>query len=80
MIFDRAGSVVSSHQLEHKQYYPKSGYVEHDPLEIWERVSECAREAIRVARLRVGGCDIRALGITNQRETTVVWNRFTGKP
>ena len=80
MVFDRAGSVVSSHQLEHKQYYPKSGYVEHDPLEIWERVSECAREAIRVAKLREGGCDIRALGITNQRETTVVWNRFTGKP
>jgi glycerol kinase len=78
MVFDALGGVVASHQLEHTQLYPQPGWVEHDAEEIWARVAECAREALNAANLSPG--DLAALGITNQRETTVVWNRHTGKP
>jgi glycerol kinase len=78
MIFNHAGQPVSVHQLEHKQIYPKPGWVEHDPLEIWERTQTVVRGAL--SRALLSAKDIAAVGITNQRETTMVWNRHTGKP
>ena len=78
MIFDHGGNVIAVHQKEHQQIYPKPGWVEHDPLEIWERTKEVMNGA-----LEKGGItsqDITAVGITNQRETTVVWDKNTGKP
>ncbi len=78
MIFDRAGNVVAVHQKEHRQIYPKPGWVEHDPLEIWERTQEVMQGALAKAKCNVS--DIAAIGITNQRETTVVWERETGQP
>lgn len=78
MIFDHSGHVVSLAQKEHRQIYPQPGWVEHDPLEIWQRTQEVGTEAIAKAGAQIG--DIAALGITNQRETTVVWDRRTGKP
>ncbi|GGM67730.1 glycerol kinase GlpK [Dactylosporangium sucinum] len=73
MVFDHAGRVLAQHQLEHRQILPRAGWVEHDPVEIWERTNDVAREAF-------AGLRLRALGITNQRETTVVWDRRTGRP
>lgn len=78
MIFDRESNVVGMDQREHQQIYPQPGWVEHDPLEIWQRTQEVVREAL--ARAGLTGSDIAAVGITNQRETTVVWNRRTGQP
>ncbi|HNT24075.1 MAG TPA: glycerol kinase GlpK [Anaerolineales bacterium] len=78
MIFDHSGHVVSLAQKEHRQIYPQPGWVEHDPLEIWERVQEVSRQAVSKAGAHPG--DIAAIGITNQRETTLVWDRRTGKP
>jgi glycerol kinase len=78
MIFDHSGHVVASSQKEHEQIYPKPGWVEHDPKEIWARSSEVLDEALEKAGATVS--DIAALGITNQRETTVVWDRTTGEP
>ena len=78
IVFDDAGSVIASAQREFRQYYPRPGWVEHDPLEIWETQSGVAAQALKNAKL--GGADIAALGITNQRETTVVWERATGRP
>ena len=78
MIFDHAGGVVSIHQMEHEQIYPKPGWVEHDPMEIWARTQDVIKEAMRKAGAKVE--DIAAVGITNQRETTVVWDKNTGKP
>jgi len=78
IVFDRSGQIVSSAQKPHEQIYPKPGWVEHDPDEIWRRTEEVIGEA-----MRVGGLDARDLagiGITNQRETTVVWNKKTGRP
>jgi glycerol kinase len=78
ILFDRAGQPVASHQLEHKQITPRPGWVEHDADEILERVRTCVRVALREV-----GADARALaavGISNQRETTVVWSRRTGRP
>ncbi|HJW09643.1 MAG TPA: glycerol kinase GlpK [Holophagaceae bacterium] len=77
IVFHRDGSVVASAQQEFRQAYPKPGWVEHDPEEIWTTQLDCAREALRHAGLRAG--DLAALGITNQRETTVVWERATGR-
>jgi glycerol kinase len=78
MVFNHEGRVVSVSQKEHEQIYPKPGWVEHDPQEIWARSQEVLDEALEQA----GGNrdDIAALGITNQRETTVVWDRNTGEP
>ncbi len=78
ILFDARGSIVASHQREHTQIYPQPGWVEHDPLEIWGRIQEVARGAMEKAE--VAASDLAAVGITNQRETTVVWDRRTGKP
>ncbi|MFN8469767.1 MAG: glycerol kinase GlpK [Caldilineaceae bacterium] len=78
ILFNRRGETVSVHQLEHTQIFPKPGWVEHDPLEIWQRTQDVVRSALDKADATAR--DIAAVGITNQRETTVVWNRRTGKP
>ena len=78
MVFDQSSSVVACAQKEHKQIYPQPGWVEHDPEEIWRHTQEVIAEAMRQRSLSAR--DLAALGITNQRETTVVWNRKTGKP
>jgi glycerol kinase len=78
MLFNHSGEPVGVHQLEHKQIYPKPGWVEHDPQEIWDRTKEVIQGAMR--RAGAGASDIVAVGVTNQRETTVVWDRKTGKP
>jgi glycerol kinase len=78
MIFNHSGEPVGVHQLEHKQIYPKPGWVEHDPLEIWDRTQDVIQGAMR--RAGASASDIAAVGVTNQRETTVVWDRKTGKP
>lgn len=77
IVFDRSGRVISSAQKEHEQIYPNPGWVEHDPEEIWQRSREVIAEGMAKGNLRP--CDLAAIGITNQRETTVVWNRQTGK-
>ncbi|HTM38814.1 MAG TPA: glycerol kinase GlpK [Terriglobales bacterium] len=78
IVFNRAGEVVSSAQEEHQQIYPKPGWVEHDAEEIWRRTATVISQAMEASRLKPA--DLAAIGITNQRETTVVWNRSTGKP
>ena len=78
MIFDRNADVVASAQKEHQQIYPKPGWVEHDPMEIWERTQEVIRGAMESAGVQAK--DLAAIGITNQRETTLVWNPKTGEP
>ncbi len=78
MLFSHAGAVASIAQKEHKQLYPQPGWVEHDPEEIWERTQDVVRAAL--ANARVSSTDIVAVGVTNQRETTLVWDRHTGKP
>lgn len=78
MIFDHGGNVIAVDQKEHRQIYPKPGWVEHDPLEIWERTQEVMNGALQKANC--DAADIAAIGITNQRETTVVWDKSTGKP
>ena len=78
LVFDTQGRIVASAQLELPQIYPRPGWVEHDPREIWRTQLATAREAL--AKAGLAAADIRALGITNQRETTVVWNRATGQP
>jgi glycerol kinase len=78
IVFDRAGRSVATAQKEHEQIYPKPGWVEHDSNEIWRRTREVIAEAMAMRGLRSG--DLAAIGITNQRETTVIWNRRTGTP
>ena len=78
IIFNREGEIVSVAQKEFQQYYPQSGWVEHDPMEIWSTQMGVAREALE--RLGITSRDIAALGITNQRETTILWDRETGEP
>ncbi|MCB0167073.1 MAG: glycerol kinase, partial [Anaerolineae bacterium] len=78
MIFNHAGEVVAVHQLEHEQIYPKPGWVEHDPMEVWNRTVDVVKGAME--RANASASDIAAVGITNQRETTVVWDKKTGKP
>ncbi|MES9607738.1 glycerol kinase GlpK, partial [Actinomadura sp. NPDC000929] len=78
MIFDHGGNEIARHQLEHEQILPRAGWVEHDPTEIWERTRSVIQSALNKANLSHG--DLAAFGITNQRETTVVWNRRTGRP
>lgn len=76
MVFDHGGKVVSVDQKEHEQIFPKPGWVEHDALEIWQRTQEVVKAGLD----KVAIADIAAVGITNQRETTLVWDRGTGKP
>jgi len=78
IVFDRSGRIVSVAQKEHQQIFPKPGWVEHDPDEIWRRTKEVIAEAMDANGLRPR--DLAAIGITNQRETTIVWNRKTGRP
>ena len=78
LVFDRAGRIVAGAQKEHQQIYPQPGWVEHNPEEIWFRTCEVIGEAMAHRGLRPG--DLAALGITNQRETTVLWHRQTGRP
>jgi len=78
MLFDRKGNIVSVAQKEFRQIYPQPGWVEHDPQEIWSTQAGVAAEA--VTRAGVNGTSIAAIGITNQRETTIVWDRETGQP
>jgi len=77
MIFDHGGRVVSIAQKEHEQIYPKAGWVEHDPAEVWARTGEVVAEALSSAGIDKG--DLAGIGITNQRETAVVWDRNTGE-
>jgi len=78
MIFDHKGQVVGVAQKEHEQIYPKPGWVEHDALEIWTRTQEVIKSGLQASG--VSPKDIAAVGVTNQRETTVVWEKATGKP
>jgi glycerol kinase len=78
MVFDHAGNEVARHSLEHQQILPGAGLVEHDPTEIWERTRTVIETTLREAGL--AAADLAAVGIANQRETTVVWNRRTGRP
>ncbi|HKN96431.1 MAG TPA: glycerol kinase GlpK [Pseudonocardiaceae bacterium] len=78
MIFDHGGREIGRHQLEHEQILPQAGWVEHDPTEIWERTRSVVQSALNNAGLQAS--DLAAVGITNQRETAVVWNRKTGRP
>ena len=78
IVFDVRGRMVAMAQQELTQYYPQPGWVEHDPLEIWRIQLATAREAL--AKAGIGASQVRAIGITNQRETTLVWNRTTGQP
>ncbi len=78
IVFDHAGAPVASAQKEFRQHYPQPGWVEHDPLEIWSSQRDTAAEAL--AKVGLSVADIAAVGVTNQRETTVVWDRATGRP
>jgi glycerol kinase len=78
IVFDESGSVISTGQLEHKQIMTKPGWVEHDPMEIWGNAREVVGTAL--SRANITRHDIAAVGITNQRETTIVWNKTTGEP
>jgi len=78
IIFDRTGQILSCAQREHRQIYPRPGWVEHDPAEIWQRTLEVVDEAMRQSGLQAQ--DLAAVGISNQRETAVLWDRTTGEP
>jgi glycerol kinase len=78
MVFDEEGNVIANYQEENTQMFPKPGHVEHDPIEMWQRSQNCIAGALRVAKVEAS--QIAALGITNQRETTIVWNKVTGVP
>jgi glycerol kinase len=78
MLFDHGGNERGKHQLEHEQILPQAGWVEHNPVEIWERTSAVIQTTLN--GLGLSASDLAAMGITNQRETTVVWNRKTGRP
>ena len=77
-VFDAAGKIVAAAQKEHEQIYPQPGWVEHDPTEIWQSTQDVIAQALEQGKLRAA--DLAAIGITNQRETTVLWERKTGKP
>ena len=78
MVFDKQGNVVAKHQMEHKQYYPRASWVEHDAEEIWQCVKKCINYGMYAGSVTKE--EIVSLGITNQRETTVIWNKHTGEP
>lgn len=78
IIFDKAGRIVGLDRKEHEQIFPKPGWVEHNPLEIWKNTREVIRGAL--SKANIWGSDLAAIGITNQRETTLLWDRNTGKP
>src|SRR5690349_6321960 len=78
IVFDHDGRPVAKHQLEHEQLLPRAGWVEHNPLEIWERTQTVIGSALTSSGLSTN--DLAAMGITNQRETAIVWDRRTGRP
>ncbi len=78
IIFDKAGAICSIEQKDHRQVFPRPGWVEHDAAEIWQNTLIVMRGAL--AKLGIGPSDIAAIGITNQRETTLLWDRATGAP
>lgn len=78
ILFDKSGNICASVQKEFKQIFPKPGWVEHDATEIWFTTLEVSRSAMQ--KLGVTASDIAAIGITNQRETTVIWDKETGEP
>jgi len=78
MLFDHGGNVVALAQKEHQQIYPRPGWVEHDPLEIWARTGDVIRDALTQGGINLS--DVAAIGVTNQRETTVVWEKSDGRP
>lgn len=78
IIFSREGQAVSSAQYDYEQHYPHDGWVEHDPEDIWQTCLQSCRDALAAGR--IDAASIASIGITNQRETTVIWNRKTGKP
>ena len=78
VIFDQSGEVVALSQKEHTQYYPQPGWVEHKAEEIFQNSVDCIADAMKKAKLKAE--DVSSIGITNQRETTVVWDKVTGEP
>src|SRR5699024_1639395 len=78
ILFDRDGRIVSVDQREHQQIFPRPGWVEHDPEEIWANVATVVQESLRKGDITPE--QIAAIGITNQRETTVIWDKETGRP
>ncbi|MDR0504355.1 MAG: glycerol kinase GlpK [Bifidobacteriaceae bacterium] len=78
IVFDHAGTIISVGQMEHEQIFPQAGWVEHNPLEIWNNTREVI--GVALAKANITRHDVAAIGITNQRETTVVWDRHTGEP
>jgi len=81
ILFDEHARSVAAHQMEHRQFYPRDGWVEHDPLEIIDNAVECIDGAVaKLAGLGYSAADVVSIGITNQRETTVVWDKHTGQP
>ena len=78
IIFNKGGQVISIAQKEYEQYYPQQGWVEHDPNEIWYSQASVAVDAL--SRANISGDEIAALGITNQRETVIIWDKETGDP
>ena len=77
ILFDESGKICASHQIEHKQIFPKPGWVEHDPYEIWDNTTETIVKTLRMADATAA--DVAGIGITNQRETVIAWNPKTGK-
>jgi len=78
MIFDHNCRIVGLAQKEHEQIFPEPGWVEHNPMEIWNNTQDVIREALE--KTAVNGRDLAAIGVTNQRETTVMWDKNTGNP
>src|SRR5215469_16357194 len=78
MVFSHEGRVVSSDYEEHQQSYPRAGWVEHDPMEVWTKTRAVTKRALEKGGIAVA--DLAAIGITNQRETAVVWEKATGRP
>ena len=76
LLFDTSGKTLGRKNIEFKQHFPKPGWVEHDPAEIWQSIERATAEALQIAGLK--GSDVEAIGITNQRETSVIWDRKTG--
>ncbi|KAJ3080145.1 Glycerol kinase, partial [Quaeritorhiza haematococci] len=81
IVFDEAGKIVAMHQLEFPQIHPQAGWAEHDPEEIFKSVTTCMDATYQKMKEKgLSPDNVRAIGITNQRETTVVWDKVTGKP
>jgi glycerol kinase len=78
LLFNHSGEIAAGHQVEHKQIYPQAGFVEHDAMEIWNNTQECIKQALKKSGIKAG--EIAAIGVTNQRETTVIWDKKTGEP